>query len=297
MDYKGNRTTLSHFAAERPAVIVTGSRQAGKTSLLRRVFPDYGYVSLDLPLLAEEAEESGEQCLDKHAPPLMVNEVQYAPRLFRYLKASMDDKAGAKRLVSLDRFPKVLADAGRGRESIAGRATILDIYPLSLRELEAWSGQTTKGDTLLEWMLSGSYPELHAKGVGTAAILSRLRRHLPRTRRAASPASEKPASFSTDSFRLAAAGTGQLLSITSMATSLGVSPNTVKSWLSILEASNIVFLLEPYYRNLGKQTSSRRNSIFLIPAWRLFWPAFAPSTTCGKAGMLGTFFETPCSAK
>jgi len=283
-------TTLSHFAAERPAVIVTGSRQAGKTSLLRRVFPDYDYVSLDLPLLAEEAEEAGEQFLDKHAPPLMVDEVQYAPRLFRYLKASIDARQGQNGLYLLTGSQKFSLMQGV-TESLAGRATILDIYPLSLREFEAWSERIAEGDTLLEWMLSGSYPELHAKGLEPQRFYSDyVATYLERDVR---QVLQVKSLRDFDRFlRLAAAGTGQLLSITSMATSLGVSPNTVKSWLSILEASNIIYLLEPYYRNLGKRIVKTPKLYFLDTGLAAFLAGFRTVNDLRQSALLGAFFET-----
>ncbi len=282
--------TLSHFAAERPAVIVTGSRQAGKTSLLRRVFPDFDYVSLDLPLLAEEAEETGEQFLDKHAPPLMVDEVQYAPRLFRYLKAAIDAQQGQNGLYLLTGSQKFSLMQGV-TESLAGRATILDVYPLSLRELEAWSGRTAEGDTLLEWMLSGSYPELHAKGLEPQRFYSDyVATYLERDVR---QVLQVKSLRDFDRFlRLAAAGTGQLLSVASMATSLGVSPNTVKSWLSILEASNIIFILEPYYRNLGKRIVKTPKLYFLDTGLAAFLAGFRTVNDLRQSALLGAFFET-----
>lgn len=79
---------VSRLAAHFPAVVVTGARQAGKTTLLTRLFPDHRYVSLDLPQQAQLAEEDPRSFLERHPPPLLVDEVQYAPRLFRYLKVA-----------------------------------------------------------------------------------------------------------------------------------------------------------------------------------------------------------------
>jgi uncharacterized protein len=283
-------TTLLQIAAQRPAAIVTGARQAGKTSLLRRVFPDYNYVSLDLPLLAEEAEESGGQFLDKHAPPLVVDEVQYAPRLFRYLKAAIDERQGQTGLYLLTGSQKFSLMQGV-TESLAGRAAILDVYPLSLRELEAWSGRTAEGDTLLEWMLNGTYPELHAKGLESQRFYSDyVATYLERDVRQVLQVKNLR---DFDRFlRLAAAGTGQLLSMTSMASSVGVSPNTVKSWLSILEASNIIFLLEPYYRNLGKRIVKTPKLYFLDTGLAAFLAGFRTANDLRQSTLVGAFFET-----
>jgi hypothetical protein len=91
--------TLQATAALRPALILTGSRQAGKTTLLRRAFPDHTYVSLDLPRVAAEADEAGEEFLARHPPPLVIDEVQYAPRLLRHVKAA----TGSARVASASR--------------------------------------------------------------------------------------------------------------------------------------------------------------------------------------------------
>ena len=91
------RHFLQDASQQRPAIVVTGARQTGKTSLLEKTFPNYGYVSLDIPMAAEQAEEAGQQFLHQHPAPLIVDEVQYAPGLFRYLKAAIDkqrDKNG-----------------------------------------------------------------------------------------------------------------------------------------------------------------------------------------------------------
>ena len=81
---------VQRFAAHFPAVVVTGARQTGKTTLLTRLFPEYHYVSLDLPAQAQLAEEDPRSFLLGHPPPLVVDEVQYAPKLFRYLKVEID---------------------------------------------------------------------------------------------------------------------------------------------------------------------------------------------------------------
>ena len=81
-------------AATRPVVVLTGARQTGKTSLVRRLFPDHAYVTLDLPSEAEQAEHDPASFLARHPPPLIVDEVQYAPGLFRHLKAAVDRERG-----------------------------------------------------------------------------------------------------------------------------------------------------------------------------------------------------------
>ena len=132
--------TLTGIANIRPALILTGCRQAGKTSLLRRSFPDHTYISLDIPIVAEEAELSGNDFLTKHPQPLIVDEIQYAPDLLRHIKASIDanrDSKGLFLITGSQKFPLMQGVT----ESLAGRAAVLDLHPLSAREYERWTGE------------------------------------------------------------------------------------------------------------------------------------------------------------
>ncbi|MBE7500076.1 MAG: AAA family ATPase [Verrucomicrobiales bacterium] len=117
--------SLRQLAATRPVVVLTGARQTGKTSTLRRLFPDHDFVSLDLPSEAEQAEKEPAVFLQRHPPPVILDEVQYAPALFRHLKSVVDaqrDRAGQFLLTGSQKVTLM-----RGvSESLAGRAAILE---------------------------------------------------------------------------------------------------------------------------------------------------------------------------
>jgi uncharacterized protein len=145
-------------------VVLTGCRQAGKTSLLAKAFPNHTYVSLDVPMVAEEAEHSGEDFLRRHAPPVIIDEVQYGPTLLRHVKADIDrhrDETGRSLIAGSQDF----ALTEGVRESLAGRSSVLTLHSLSAREYEAWSRKTLDREALVEWMLRGGYPELHSRGL------------------------------------------------------------------------------------------------------------------------------------
>lgn len=108
---------LALLAGQRPAVVLTGSRQSGKTSLLTRVFPQHRYVSLDIPAVAEAAELSGEAFLSQHAPPVIIDEIQYAPALLRHIKADIDRHREQNGRCPTHGVAEVLADAGCDGES------------------------------------------------------------------------------------------------------------------------------------------------------------------------------------
>jgi predicted AAA+ superfamily ATPase len=115
-------------------------------------------------MVAEEAERSGGEFLKKYPPPVIIDEVQYAPSLLRHVKADIDihrDETGRFLITGSQDFSVMEGVT----ESLAGRSALLTLHPLSAREYEAWSGTTLDRDGLVEWMLKGGYPGLHARGL------------------------------------------------------------------------------------------------------------------------------------
>jgi predicted AAA+ superfamily ATPase len=158
------RSTIERVAKERPVVLVTGARQAGKTSLLETAFPDFGYVSLDEPLEAEQAEHASNEFLERHPAPVIVDEVQYAPKLLRALKRVVDaerDRVGCFLLTGSQKFALMQGVS----ESLAGRVSILELHSLSLAERQAAFGPMADRKALLEALWRGGYPELHARSL------------------------------------------------------------------------------------------------------------------------------------
>ncbi|MBI4903528.1 MAG: ATP-binding protein [Acidobacteria bacterium] len=276
-------------AAERPVVLVTGPRQAGKTTLLRQAFPHLPYISLDLPHLAEQAEESGLEFLRPYHS-LILDEVQYAPKMFRYLKHRVDQDRARNGQFLLTGSQKFGLMAGVS-ESLAGRVAVLELQTLSLRELEHHTGKRAEGDQLLEWMVQGGYPEIHARGLDpyrfyadyVATYLERDVRQVIEVRNLRD----------FDRFlRLAASRTGQLVSYQGMAGELGLSPNTLKAWLGVLEASSIIRLVEPYYQNFGKRMTKTPKLYFMDTGLACFLTGLHSPDVLHKSTFLGPMFET-----
>lgn len=281
---------LEAVAAERPAVLLTGARQTGKTALLGTAFPRHAYVSLDLPALAEQAEESGEQFLRDFPAPVIIDEVQYAPRLFRYLKHAIDqarNRAGQFLLTGSQKFALMQGVT----ESLAGRIGIVELHSLSLREIERYHGEPGEGERFYEWMFAGGYPELHARGLDTGRFYADyLATYLERDVR---QVLEVRNLRDFDRFlRLAALRTGQLLGMNSLATSVGVSPTTIKSWLSVLEASNVIVLLPPYFENAGKRLVKTPKLYFLDTGLACHLAGLRTPADLRASGLLGALFET-----
>jgi hypothetical protein len=243
---------LEDAARTFPALVLIGPRQVGKTSVLGRCFPEHRYVSLDDPAAARMADESPGEFLERHPPPLIVDEVQYAPGLFRRLKSEIDGRAPARGLFVLTGSESF----GLMREvsdSLAGRAAVLPLLGLSAEEW-ARSGVST-GVRWQEFVWRGGFPALWADGAESprpdrwyqgylASYLERDVRNL----------SQVGSLRDFDRFlRACAARTAQTLNMSDIARDVGVTVPTVKSWLSVLQASNQIVLLAPYHRSLGKR--------------------------------------------
>jgi len=281
---------VDRLRATKPVLLLTGSRQVGKTSLLERGFPGYRYVTLDLPAVAEEAENSGKEFLARNPSPLILDEVQYAPLLFRYLKHAVDVKRGENGRFLLTGSQKfVLME--KATESLAGRVALVEMHSLSLREIERAQGRPIERQDLCDWIWRGGYPELVAERRDPARFYSDyVATYLERDVRQAL-AVRSLRDF--DRFlRLCALRTGQLLSMNSFAGDLGVSPNTIRSWLSVLEASGIVMLVEPYFRNLGKRIVKMPKLYFLDTGLLCFLAGLYDSKMLRQSSLLGAFFET-----
>jgi hypothetical protein len=235
---------LRHSARTRPVVVLTGARQTGKTSTLRRLFPEARFVSLDLPTEAEQAEKEPGAFLLRHPPPAIIDEVQYAPGLFRHLKAAVDARRtqpGQYLLTGSQRFTLM-----RGvSESLAGRADIVELETLSLAEIRAALPATGLETAIVR----GGFPELHAVPEidGVAFHSSYLATYLERDVR--SLANVGSLRDFERFLRACAMRSANLLNKADLARDIGIAPSTAGQWLSVLEASGQIVLLEPWFSN------------------------------------------------
>jgi hypothetical protein len=238
---------LERSVKTRPVLVLTGARQTGKTSTLLRLFPNHSFVSLDLPTEAEQAEKEPRAFLERHPPPVIIDEVQYAPGLFRHLKAEVDaDRAvnGQFLLTGSQKFTLMKSIS----ESLAGRADIVELETLSFAEIRAALPQTN----LEAAIVRGGYPELYANPEidPVAFYNSYLATYLERDVRAL--ANVGSLRDFERFLRACALRSANLLNKADLARDVGISPSTANQWLSMLEASGQAVLLEPWFSNRTK---------------------------------------------
>ena len=233
-------------------MVLTGARQTGKTTLLRELFPDHHYVSLDLPADAALAEENPSKFLSQYPAPVIIDEVQYAPKLFRYLKIRIDENRESNGQYILTGSQKFNLMKGVS-DSLAGRCGLLELEALSRYELGEVLDNYIRDESLEHVLVRGFMPqlwkdrELTPRDFFTSYLATYIERDV---RQLINITSLRD----FDRFmRACAIRTGQLLNKTEIAKDVGVSSKTVNQWLSVLEASNQITLLEPYFYNIGKR--------------------------------------------
>jgi predicted AAA+ superfamily ATPase len=242
-------TRIEHLAKQFPAIVVTGARQVGKTTLLRELFPTLNYVSLDSLPEAELAESNPDEFLRRFPAPLIVDEVQYAPKLFRHLKRAIDARRELRGQFILTGSQKFTL-MREVTESLAGRCAVVELEGLCCREL----GELVVGESEpTEILTRGSFPELWRDRTISSAEYYRsyLSTYLERDVR---QILNVGALRDFDRFmRAIATRSGQLLNKTEIARDVGVTAKTIGDWLSVLEASNQITILEPFFRNITKR--------------------------------------------
>jgi len=274
-----------------PAVVLTGPRQVGKTSTLERTFPDYRFVSLDVAQNAETAETRPEEFLRLNPPPVILDEIQYAPAVLRHIKTCIDQRRGENGLFVLTGSQdfKLMESVS---ESLAGRAAVVPFLGLSATEWEACEALRTRHERS-EFFWRGSYPGLWAEVDSAPArdrwyqgyVATYLERDLRNLLNVGSLRDFERF------LRACAARTGQLLNMSEIGRDVGVSPTTAKEWISALQASNQLFLLEPYYRSLGKRLVKSPKLYFTDTGLAAFLAGFQGAEALLRSSACGAFWE------
>lgn len=290
------------------AVLLVGPRQVGKTTLLRHLAgAQRTYVTLDDPRIRLLAQTDPALFFQQYRPPLLIDEVQYAPQLFAQIKM-MADASGAKGLFWLTGSQQFQM-MQNVTETLAGRVAILNLFGMSAREefglanepfipraADTWVGEGVGIDLSLpavyERILRGSYPAMVSREVTDRELFYRsyLQTYIERDVRSLTQVGDSGTFVRF--VQAAAARSGQLLNYTDLANDTGVSVGTTRNWLGVLQASLLVRLLEPYHTNITKRITKTPKLYFLDTGLCAYLAGWSDVATLSTGAMAGAILET-----
>ena len=301
---------LARISENFSAVLLTGARQTGKTTLLKKFGAGLDYITLDNPLILNEALSTGKTFFEQHKPPVIIDEIQYAPGLFPYIKiiADTEKRKGIFFLSGSQQF-QMMKNVS---ESLAGRIGMLTLPDFSLREIqrlpfdepflptEDYAKKRKKNLSFLShnelWALiqRGTKPALNIKTVTAEEIndfyTAYVKTYIERDVRDLTQVGNERQFMQF--LTIAAGRTGQLLNLSSIAQDTGISASTAERWLSILITSNIVYLLRPFSQNVSKRVIKTPKLYFLDTGLVCFLLGWDNPTPLSKGPMAGALFET-----
>ncbi|MBU0609579.1 MAG: ATP-binding protein [Armatimonadetes bacterium] len=306
--------TLEAFARQAsgqfPVLLVTGARQVGKTTFLRHLSePERTYVSLDDPLVLDLARRDPALFLQRFRPPLLIDEIQYAPGLLPHIKMQADElrQPGLVWLTGSQQFHLMQGVS----ESLAGRVAVLHLSGLSRREAmgEGASAQpflptpeqlrerertsaSLDLKTLYRLIWRGSLPAIATQLAMDHDLFygSYVQAYLQRDVRALARVGDEQAFLRF--LRVSAGRSGQLLNMADLARDADIAPNTAKSWLAILQTSGIAYLLQPYHTNLSKRLVKAPKLYFLDTGLCAYLTQWSSPETLEVGAMSGAILET-----
>ncbi len=241
----GLKDASRHF----PLLLLTGPRQSGKSTTLTRLFKKHRYLTFDDPVIRSQALSDPALFLADHPGPAILDEIQYVPQLLPHLKMVVDNnrnRSGHFILTGSQVFPLMQGVS----ESLAGRVAIFELLPMSYRELP--KVKLPDEDSAFSAIIRGFFPATSAQHVSPRTFYaSYIQTYLERDLRSMQSVHDLR---TFQSFvEILATNIGQVLNLSRIGAACGVTHTTAKRWLSILEASRIVYLLRPYTRNLQKR--------------------------------------------
>ncbi len=239
--------TILDMASKFPVVTLTGPRQSGKSTLLKSCFADYKYVSLEDPDIRQLAENDPRGFLKNCGTKCIIDEAQRVPDLYSYLQTIVDSRDECGQFILSGSHNFLLME--RISQSLAGRTSVLKLFPFSIAELQATN---ILPNDLDEVLLKGCYPRLYDKKITAKEYFtSHLQTYVERDVRLLRNIIDMTA-FKRF-LKLCAANVGSVLNVASLAKDAGISVVTANSWISILEASFVLLRLPPYYKNFSKR--------------------------------------------
>jgi predicted AAA+ superfamily ATPase len=231
----------SHFSV----ITITGPRQSGKTTLCKNLFPEIPYINLELITIREQIMQDTVRFLDNYPTGLIIDEVHHYPELFSYIQVAVDENPNKKYILTGSSNFSLLEKI---TQSLSGRTALLTLLPFSFRELGNLIDEVTT-DTLI---LKGGYPAIWTKNMPVSLFCPNYyTTYIERDVRQI--VNIKDVYLFQKFIRLVAGRIGSECNASSLANEAGISAKTITNWFSVLEASYIIYMLPPYYENIGKR--------------------------------------------
>ena len=303
-------SVVERIAKRKPVIVITGARQVGKSTMLKEVYHNINYLTLNNPLVRESAKDNPSLFFEKNKPPIIVDEIQKTAELFDYIKDVVDEnKVKGQFYLTGSQSIALMKNVS---DSLAGRAGIIKLLGLSVRELKGSSyrkpflptkenmdeaetmGKQLDYHELGSYIHKGFFPELHEVESDLYDWMdfysSYFQSYIEKDIRDTLNITDESAFIKF--VRATASRTGEMLNLTALAEICGKDVKTVKSWLSALESSGLVYLLEPYSNNLNKRMTKTPKLYFLdtgLACWLLGWNTPEQLT---NGAMWGHIFES-----
>ena len=230
-----------------PAVTLTGCRQCGKSTLLKHLLPDYTYISLEDLDIRQIAKEDPRHFISIYSKNVIIDEIQQVPELLSYLQTHIDLVNESGMYVLTGSHNLLLMQSIT--QSLAGRTALLSLAPFSVSELRS---ENLLPDTTNKILFKGSFPRIYDKQIEPEDFYpSYIKTYIDRDVRILRNITDYSAF--TRFLKLCAGRCSQILNVTALAEDAGITRKTADAWLSVLEASYIIYMLKPYYKNFGKR--------------------------------------------
>ncbi|MFW2176455.1 MULTISPECIES: ATP-binding protein [unclassified Moraxella] len=303
--YRHLQPLINQLKQQFPALLITGARQVGKSTLLQHIAPDYQYLTFDDPLLLTQANDDPRLFFLNHPNHVILDEVQYAPNLFPLLKLEIDRQKGSGLfLLSGSQAFELMQNVS---ESLAGRVAILQLKGLSLREIHQVEfyqpflpnrdyitnreAKLTNYPNIWQRIHQGDMPRLYEREMNwDVYYTSYLATYIERDVRTLLNVNDLQA-FTR--FMVAVASrSGELVNFSNIAQEVGVSSETIKRWLGVLQASGIVYLLAPFHNNHLKRAIKTPKLYFMDTGLMAYLTKWLTADTIQHGAKSGQFFET-----
>jgi predicted AAA+ superfamily ATPase len=275
---------LLDLAKGYPVVTVIGPRQSGKTTVVKSIFPEKKYANLEFPDVRSMALQDPRSFLEQYPEGAILDEIQRAPELLSYIQPIVDEKDQKGMFILTGSHQIELQEAVS--QSLAGRTALLTLLPMNLSELQK-AGFSLSID---EWMLKGGYPRIYKDLLDpTKAYRNYVQTYVERDLRQLIQV--KDLSQFERFIQILAGRIGQILNMEEIGGEIGLSSHTVKHWISILEASFIVFRLQPYFENFGKRIIKTPKLYFNDVGLAAYLLGIQNETQMNRDPLRGNLFE------